>query len=339
MTDDHKDGLTRRELLKRAATGAAGLALGVSLASCGASEGGEETSSGGTKSPPPTGRATVVLVRDEAALDEAGGVSAAALADMLDRAMLALTGESDRTAAWRRFVSPDDLVGVKSNLMMTPTHPELLRAICGGLVAAGVAVEHITTWDRDRAGVGMAEIDTLPRRLAYGRDDVSEAVWNSTALINVPGLKSHWLAGMAGALKNWAGAVTGINTTDHDVSYAFHADSCREIGVLNAIPPIRERCRLIVVDALRPLCHGGPQVDPRYLWDYKGLLVGTDPVAVDTIGTAIIGGRRTQVRGGEWPLQPPVTHLAVADSEYGLGVSDRSRIDLIKLGWEKDAFV
>lgn len=339
MADDQKDRLTRRELLKRAASGAAGLALGASLASCGASETGEDRSSGGAEAPPPTGRATVVLVRDEAALNEAGEVSATAVAGMLDGAMLALTGESDRTAAWRRFVGPDDLVGVKSNVMMTPTHPELLRAIGDGLTAAGVADEHITTWDRDRASVGMAEVDTLPRRLGYGQDDVSEGVWNSTVLINVPGLKSHWLAGMAGALKNWAGAVTRINVRDRNVSYAFHADSCREIGVLNAIPPIREKCRLIVVDALRPLCHGGPQVDPRYLWDYKGVLVGIDPVAVDTIGAEIISGRRRQVRGGEWPLQPPVTHLTVADSEYGLGVSDRSRIDVIKLGWERDAFV
>jgi len=54
--------------------------------------------------------------------------------------------------------------------------------------------------------------------------------------------------------------------------------------------------RLIVVDALRPLANGGPQVDPRYLWDYQGLLVGTDPVAVDTIGLEIIRGRTWEWR-------------------------------------------
>jgi hypothetical protein len=335
MADDNRDRPTRRELLKRAAAGAAGLALGVSLASVGGSGAGSEEADASAS----TGRASVVLVRDEAVVDEAGKVSAATVAAMLDRAMGALTGESDRAAAWRRFVTPDDVVGVKSTLMMTPTHPELLQAICGGLRAAGVADQHITTWDRDRAGIGMAEVSTLPRRVGYGKDSVCDVVWKSTVLINVPGLKSHWLAGMACAVKNWAGAVTGINTQDHDATYAFHADSCREVGMLNAIPPIRRKCRLIIVDALRPLCHGGPQVDPRYLWDYKGLLVGTDPVAIDTIGTAIIEGRRRQMKGGEWPLQPPVTHLAVADRKYHLGTSDRGRIDLTKVGWGKDAFV
>jgi uncharacterized protein (DUF362 family) len=334
MADEKRDGLTRRELLKRAAVGAAGLAVGASLA-------GREAlaASAEARTTAARGRATVVLVRDRAALNGAGEVNGAVVADMLDRAVLALTRESDRAAAWRRFAGPEDRVGVKATLMMTPSHPEVLGAICRGLTAAGVSDAHITTWDRTRAGVGAAEVASLPRQVGFGKEDVSEAVWNSTVLVNVPGMKAHWLAGTAGALKNWAGAVTHINTADHDVTYAFHADSCRNVGMLNAIPAIKERCRLIVMDGLRPLCNGGPQVDPRYLWHYQGLLVGTDPVAVDTIGRAIIEGRRRQMKGGEWPLQPPVTHLVVADREYGLGVSDRSRIDLIKLGWEDDAFV
>ena len=36
---------------------------------------------------------------------------------------------------------------------------------------------------------------------------------------------------------------------------------------------------LVLVDALRPLCDKGPQVDPRYLWDYTGLVAGVDAVA------------------------------------------------------------
>jgi hypothetical protein len=298
-------------------------------------EGGAQAAS---RQPRPA-RARVVLIRDAAATDDRGNVNAAVVESMLDRGLLALTGKKDRASAWRQFVSGKDRVGIKSNLMMTPTHPELLRAICRGLKAAGVLDANILTWDRNQCGRGEREVESLPRRLGYGRQDVSHGVWQSTALINVPGLKSHWLAGVACALKNWAGAVTGINTVDEDVTYAFHADSCREVGMLNAIPAIRERCRLVVVDALRPLFHGGPQVDPRYLWDYKGLLLSTDPVAVDTIGLAIIEGKRRQFRGGAWPLQPPVKHIAVADSDYGLGTSDRGRVDLVRIGLEKDSFV
>jgi uncharacterized protein (DUF362 family) len=322
-------GITRRELLRRAAAGAAALGLGRAIL-------GEEAGAAAAASPQ---SAKVVLVRDGAVLGPDGQVREAVVQAMLDRGLRALTGAKDTAAAWRHLAGPGDRVGVKATLMMTPTHPELLRAICRGLKAAGVADEHLLTWDRAKSGIGEAEVESLPRTLGFGKQDVSEAVWQSTVLINVPRLKAHWLAGMACALKNWAGAVTHINTQDDHVTYAFHADSCREVGMLGAIPAIRQRSRLHIVDALRPLCHGGPQVDPRYLWSYQGLLLSTDPVAVDTIGRAIIEGRRRQVRGGEWPLQPPVTHLIVADRKYGLGVSDRKRITLVKLGLDRESFV
>jgi uncharacterized protein (DUF362 family) len=323
MPEERESGITRRELLRRAAGKAA-------LAS--------ETARGAGAAAAPS-RAKVVLVRDAAAVSESGQPNPEVVEAMLGRALVALTGETSQAAAWHRFAGPEDRVGIKATLMMTPTHPELLRAICRGLKSAGVRDEHVLTWDRTRSGVGEGETQSLPRTVGFGKSDVSDAVWQSTVLVNVPGLKAHWLAGMACALKNWAGAVTHINTRDADVTYAFHADSCREVGLLAAIPALRQRARLHIVDALRPLCEGGPQVDPRYLWNYRGLLVSTDPVAVDTIGQAILEGRRRQVHGGDWPLQPPVKHLTVADTKYRLGVSDRKRITLVKLGLDTDSFV
>jgi uncharacterized protein (DUF362 family) len=333
MADHRQSEITRRELLRRAAAGAVAVGLGGRLAA--------NTADAGAAKPtaPRSPRAKVVLVRDAAAVDDQGRVNATVVESMLDQAIRALTGKNGRADAWGQFAETTDRVGIKSTLMMTPTHPELLRAICRGLKAAGVHDDRLLVWDRTKCGVGEEEVESLPRSLGFGKDHLSNGVWESTVLINVPALKSHWLAGMACAVKNWAGGVTGINTKDTNATYSFHEDSCRELGVLNAIPAIRQRCRLIVVDALRPLANGGPQVDPRYLWDYQGLLVGTDPVAVDTIGLEIIRGRRRQLRGEEWPLQPPVKHLAVADTKYHLGVSDRKRIDLVKIGLDADSFV
>jgi hypothetical protein len=31
----------------------------------------------------------------------------------------------------------------------------------------------------------------------------------------------------------------------------------------------------------------------------------------------------------------PTKHIAVADTKHGLGVSDLSRIDLVRIGWEE----
>ncbi|MBM3334077.1 DUF362 domain-containing protein [Candidatus Sumerlaeota bacterium] len=225
--------------------------------------------------------------------------------------------------------------------MMTPTHPELIRAIMEGVAAAGIAAEKVRVWDRNSGGIGPAQAAQAAWSWRPGFDDnsVSLAVAQATALINAPGLKSHWLSGLGCALKNWCGAVTRINVFDKGAAFSFHGDSCAEMGMLNAIPAIRDKCRLIVVDALRPLCHGGPLVDPRYLWPYKGLLIGTDPVAVDAVGLKIVQGRRDQVRGGSWPLSPPPRHIAVAAEKYKLGTADLSQIEIVRLGWEENSFV
>ncbi len=84
---------------------------------------------------------------------------------------------------------------------------------------------------------------------------------------------------------------------------------------------------MVIVDALRPLCHGGPQVNPQYLWPYKGLLVSTDPVAADTVCERIIQEQRDKLSLG--PISPPAKHVRVADRKYHLGTSDWKRIELV----------
>jgi len=259
---------------------------------------------------------------------------------MLDKALVRLTGRDSAAHAWATFGGPGQKIAIKSNLMIRPVHAEVLYAIHSGLASAGVADGDIAAWDRDSAGFGRAELLSLPRQPGFDRDSISNLVTHwSTGLINATGMKSHWLAGVGCALKNWAGAVTNINTEDRDAAYAFHADSCANVGVLNAIPAIHERCRLVIVDALQPLFNGGPQVDPRYVWDYRGLIVGTDPVAVDVICARILQAKRDEYKGYSWPLSPPAKHMKIADRVYRLGVSDPKRIDLIKLGWEAGALV
>jgi len=260
--------------------------------------------------------------------------------EMLDAAIVGLTGRASASEAWSSVARKGEKIAIKSNLMMRPVHPELLYSIHTRLTEAGVADNDIAAWDRNSAGFGRAEFATLPQRPGFDSDSVSTLVTNwASGLINVTGLKAHWLAGIGCALKNWAGAVTNINVEDRNVAYAFHADSCADTGRLNAIPAIRDRCRLVVVDALQPLFHGGPQVDPQYLWDYKGLIVGTDPVAVDVICARIIQAKRDASKGYSWPISPPAKHIEVADVKYGLGVSDPARIDLVRLGWGDGALV
>jgi hypothetical protein len=282
----------------------------------------------------------VVVVRNPQVIDEDFDVSSKIVSEMLDLGMTELTGKSGVKDCWRRYFSPEDVVGMKISVMMTPTHRELTHAVASKLLNAQVKDENIIIWDRDLAGRGMKGVSSRGMSFGFNDDSVSKVVTDhATALINMPGLKSHWLSGVAVALKNWVGAVTNINVPDENVAFAFHGDSCADLGMLNALPPIKSKCRLIVVDALRPLFNGGPQVNPAYLWNYGGLVLGTDPVAVDTVCLKIIQGKRNEYKERAWPLSPPPKHIMVAAEKYGLGTSEASQIEVKLIGEAEGAFI
>lgn len=92
---------------------------------------------------------------------------------------------------------------------------------------------------------------------------------------------------------------------------------------------------------LTPLFHGvGPHhFSRRYLWTYGGLIVSTDPVAADATGARIIQSKRNEYFGQDKPISPPPLHIEAADTKYALGNSHPDRIELIKLGWEKDILI
>jgi len=67
--------------------------------------------------------------------------------------------------------------------------------------------------------------------------------------------------------------------------------------------------------------------------------VGTDPVAVDTMGAHLLQAKRIAFFGEDRALDVLPSHIIVADKKYHLGVSDLSRIQLIKLGWMEEMLI
>jgi len=97
----------------------------------------------------PDAKARVVLVRRREVLDSEGRVSGPVIHAMLNEAVVALLGEKDAAAAWRRLVKPTDVVGVKSNVWgRLPTPPELEQAIRDEVVGAGVSPANVAVDDR-----------------------------------------------------------------------------------------------------------------------------------------------------------------------------------------------
>ena len=71
------------------------------------------------------------------------------------------------------------------------------------------------------------------------------------------------------------------------------------------------------------------------MWPYKGLIAGTDPVAVEAVCMKIIDEKRTELAGEPWPLSPPPLCIEAADTKYGLGTSKWEEIVIDKFGWEE----
>jgi hypothetical protein len=92
---------------------------------------------------------------------------------------------------------------------------------------------------------------------------------------------------------------------------------------------------------LTPQFHGrGPHhFSRRFVWSYKGLIVGQDPVAVDATALRIIMAKRRQVLGPAQELPPVPKHIQLADTRHGIGRSDIGSIELIKLGWDEEILI
>jgi hypothetical protein len=121
----------------------------------------------------------------------------------------------------------------------------------------------------------------------------------------------------------------------------YHGNSCADLGALWKLPAVKGKTRLNILVLLTPQFHSiGPHhFDPAYVWEYKGILAGTDPVAVDAVGLRLIEKKRELFFGEPKPFRPPAHHIAYADIRHKIGVSDLSKINLIKLGWQEDILI
>ena len=155
----------------------------------------------------------------------------------------------------------------------------------------------------------------------------------TTALINVRPMRTHYLAGMSGCMKNL------ITFAQRYPDY--HPNNCANLGQLLDLPMVKDKIRLHVLCLLTPQFHGrGPHhFNRRYVWAYKGLLLSQDPVAVDRIGLEILLAKRKQQFGRKYRIAPIPRYIEIADKTHNKGISDLNKIKLVKLGWQEDILI
>jgi hypothetical protein len=298
---------SRRKFLKDTSLAAAGLAIGCTLMGGKAAAEGAQNKQTDSGNPSAKPRSKVVLIRNRSVITAAGTVNATVAAGMIDQALCELLGVVKPEDAWRQLFPASESVGIKTNVYnKLPTPPDLTDMLKKPLVACGHHEASIPVTDREAH-------DLLADR---------------TAILNIRPVRTHHWSGIGGCIKNHIMFVT--NPSD------YHADSCAELGSIWNLPILKGKTRLNILLALNPLFYGrGPHnFDPRYQWDYCGIFVSRDPVAVDALGAELLRLKRIDYFG-EDKVVTPTKHIEVAETKHGLGVSDPGRIDLVRLGWKE----
>jgi uncharacterized protein (DUF362 family) len=244
----------------------------------------------------------VVCVRDPKIRLEKG-LDAAVAKAMVNRSVRLATGADSDAAGWKALFSSRDRVALKLNCLaaprMSPT-PEVVRAIVQGLLSAGVEAKRIILFERtkrelhragftpERApeGVRILATDMLPGG-GYGRDP-RQIVFSGKigsffsrvlteqcdALINVGVLKDHNLSGVSVGLKNLYGLIHNPNK--------YHDGGCNPyVADVAAAPPVKDRLRLTICDAVTAQYDRGPAFSGSHVWKENAVFASIDPVALD----------------------------------------------------------
>lgn len=256
----------------------------------------------------------VVLIRDANVLDSNNKVNADVIQRMLDDAVKILFDTKDSASAWKKIIKLDDVVGIKTNVWnYLPTPRELENAIKKRVLEAGVAQENISVKDR-----GILSDPIFQR---------------ATALINTRPMRTHYWSGVGSLIKNY------IMFVERPSDY--HPDSCADLAAIWYLPHVKGKTRLNILVMLTPLFQSvGPHgFSMDYVWQYKGIIVSTDPVACDAVGLKIIEAKRKEFFGEDKPLNPPAKHIELADTRHHLGTADMKKIDLIKVGLKEGLLI
>jgi hypothetical protein len=268
----------------------------------------------------------VVSIRSDRCVDTStGAANDAVVQDMLARGMRALTGAGTTADAWRRFVEPSDIVGIKVNCGGYPhcvSAYEIVAEVVRQLVGIGVPVSHIYVYERFQNqldevnyaphlpdGVQIVAAERANRNAdnsgydpatyleadLFGEEDTRSNMMRLvsrllTKVINIPNMKDHGATGVTGCLKNIAyGSFSNVaRTHQRGKSHTYSV-----VGALAAMEPLRSRTVLQIMDGLRGVWHGGPFArTTRYVFYPRQILLGTDPVAIDRLLLDIIENER-----------------------------------------------
>ena len=276
--------------------------------------------------------------------------------EMMDRAIMKLAGRDSAKEAWKDFVLPDDIVGIKVNPLagkQFSTRRIVVDKIIEGLYGAGVLNNQIVIWDRFEAhlintGYAINRTDQGVRVYASDSRDVGydDEVFYETkkdsrirrengsmksryskivtrdldVIINVPVMKHHAMTGVSGCLKNLA--FGSVDNTRRFHPSPLHGDPAIAEIFDHAI--LRDKVVLNIVDGLLASFDGGPVYDPKGEWKYGGILMSRDPVALDQVLLQSVGEKREEM---ELPSITRLSNHIRTAWRAGIGTNDLDEME------------
>jgi len=248
----------------------------------------------------------------------------------LGMAVRALTGARKRKEAWqvvlgnaRRIVLKFNSVGAE----VLRTTEVMARLLVGQIRASGYANAAITLAEVPEDIFSELECRPVgsgwgtPIRVGGNEEPLANYLLEADAVVNVAFLKTHQIAGMSGCMKNISHAVIR-----HPARY--HANACSPyVGQIVGSPPVANRLRLNLCNALRIVIRNGPEATEDDVTAYEGILAGFDPVAVDQVGLSILDAQRRE-QGTRPRLDVPYLSAAGRD---GVGRAHPADIERVAL--------
>lgn len=300
--------------------------------------------------PEPPGPATVHVVRSDTILVPQGifaprilypegRVDFDVIERVLDDLMRSVTGKGPNEA-WRQFFSPSDTIGIMISTGAYPVQVATVEVLVDRLVKSGFAPQRIIVFGGDErevfsAGFSISRdpggVRVLGTESEGYRGGISRIVSEyCDAIINVASLRADPELGMAGCVANTLAAVPNVKR----VAARQQPETLPGIAAHAAV---RRKIRLNLLEAYLPLLEMAGQT--RTTWQYKGLLAGTDMVAVDTVGWRILQAGGKASKGDDWPLSPEPEYLRVAYEKHQLGQSQDDQISIALSGNEQDSYL
>jgi len=251
--------------------------------------------------------------------------------ELLAKTLQTLTGEATTSDAWRSLLGKQRLIGVKFNRSaqrVLDTTAAVADSLLRSMESAGYPRDQVICIEAPGEIEGtqpaVVGFDSSAVDFGSGRDELASVLARVTGLINVPFLKTHNLATMTCCLKNLSHGLI-----KHPARY--HDNGCSPyIADINALPQIRKKVRVHLVDALRVVYRDGPTASSGNVSNEGMLLAGTDPVAVDTVGFSVLNRVRSDASLGL--LAPTTAHVQyLADAHRkGLGVAVPHGLDVAR---------